>query len=81
VLRRYAVLQAMAGQSQDALDTIARLKIFSTELHDWPQQLADVYQLLDDQGQPLAGFKAELMKMYGVPAPSATDDEGDDGDD
>jgi len=81
VLRRYAVLQALAGQSQDALDTIARLKIFSTELHDWPQQLADVYQLLDDQGQPLAGFKAELMKMYGVPAPSATDDDSDDGDD
>jgi O-antigen ligase len=81
VLRRYAVLQALAGQSQDALDTIARLKIFSTELHDWPQQLADVYQLLDDQGKPLAGFKAELMKMYGVPAPSATDDDSDDGDD
>jgi len=81
VLRRYAVLQALAGQSQDALDTIARLKIFSTELHDWPQQLADLYQLLDDQDKPLAGFKAELMKMYGVPAPSATDDDSDDGDD
>ncbi|SOE55863.1 O-antigen ligase [Burkholderia sp. D7] len=81
VLRRYAVLQALARQSQDALDTIARLKIFSTELHDWPQQLADVYQLLDDQGKPLAGFKAELMKMYGVPAPSTTDDDSDDGDD
>ncbi|QIE22625.1 PglL family O-oligosaccharyltransferase [Caballeronia sp. SBC2] len=81
VLRRYAVLQALAGQSQDALDTIARLKIFSTELHDWPQQLADVYQLLDDQGKPLAGFKAELVKMYGVPAPSTTDDDSDDGDD
>ncbi|CAH2769862.1 MAG: Lipid A core - O-antigen ligase and related enzymes [uncultured Caballeronia sp.] len=81
VLRRYAVLQVLAGQSQDALDIIARLKIFSTELHDWPQQLADVYQLLDDQGKPLAGFKAELMKMYGVPAPSTTDDDSDDGDD
>ena len=81
VLRRYAVLQALAGQSQDALDTIARLKIFSTELHDWPQQLADVYQLLDDQGKPLAGFKAELMKMYGVPAPSTKDDDSDDEDD
>ncbi|CAH2773199.1 MAG: Lipid A core - O-antigen ligase and related enzymes [uncultured Caballeronia sp.] len=81
VLRRYAVLQVLAGQSQDALDTIARLKIFSTELHDWPQQLADVYQLLDDQGKPLAGFKAELMKMYGVPAPSTNDDDSDDGDD
>ncbi|CAN7204206.1 MULTISPECIES: PglL family O-oligosaccharyltransferase [unclassified Caballeronia] len=81
VLRRYAVLQALAGQSQDALDTIARLKIFSTELHDWPQQLSDVYQLLDDQGKPLAGFKAELMKKYGVPTPSTTDDDSDDDDD
>ncbi|CAN7726480.1 Wzy polymerase domain-containing protein [Caballeronia sp. LjRoot29] len=80
VLRRYAVLQALAGQSQDALDTIARLKIFSTELHDWPQQLSDVYQLLDEQGKPLAGFKAELMKMYGVPAPTTNDDDSDDDD-
>ncbi|KLU22564.1 polymerase [Caballeronia mineralivorans PML1(12)] len=80
VLRRYAVLQALAGQTQDGLDTIARLKIFSTELHDWPQQLADVYQLIDDQGKPLAGFKAELVKMYGVPAPKANDDDSDDGD-
>lgn len=81
VLRRYAVLQALAGQSQDALDTIARLQIFSTELHDWPQQLSDVYQLLDDQGKPLAGFKAELMKLYGVPAPTTNDDDSDDEDD
>jgi O-antigen ligase len=80
VLRRYAVLQVLAGQTQDALDTIARLKIFSTELHDWPQQLADVYQLIDDQGKPLAGFKAELVKMYGVPAPTTNDDDSDDGD-
>jgi O-antigen ligase len=80
VLRRYAVLQALAGQTQDALDTIARLKIFSTELHDWPQQLTDVYQLIDDQGKPLAGFKAELVKMYGVPAPTTNDDNSDDGD-
>jgi O-antigen ligase len=81
VLRRYAVLQALAGQSQDALDTIARLQIFSTELHDWPQQLSDVYQLLDDQGKPLAGFKAELMKLYGVPAPTTNDDDSGDDDD
>jgi O-antigen ligase len=81
VLRRYAVLQALAGQSPEALDTIARLKIFSTELHDWPEQLADVYKLLDDQGKPLAGFKAELVKLYGVPAPTTNDDDSDDGDD
>lgn len=80
VLRRYAVLQALAGQTQDALDTITRLEIFSTELHDWPQQLADVYQLIDDQGKPLAGFKAELVKMYGVPAPTTKDDDSDDED-
>jgi O-antigen ligase len=80
VLRRYAVLQALDGQSQEALDTIARLKIFSTELHDWPEQLADVYKLLDDQGKPLAGFKAELAKMYGVPAPTTNDDDNDDDD-
>ena len=80
VLRRYAVLQALAGQTQDALDTIARLEIFSTELHDWPQQLADVYHLIDDQGKPLAGFKAELVKMYGVPAPTTNDDDSDDED-
>lgn len=81
VLRRYAVLQALAGQSQDALDTIARLQIFSTELHDWPQQLSDVYQLLDDQGKQLAGFKADLMKLYGVPTPTTNDDDSDDDDD
>jgi hypothetical protein len=57
------------------------LQIFSTELHDWPQQLSDVYQLLDDQGKQLAGFKADLMKLYGVPTPTTNDDDSDDDDD
>jgi O-antigen ligase len=82
VLRRYAVLQALAGQNQDALDTMARLKIFATELHDWPTQLASVFKSVDEQGKPLAAFKAELVKLYGQPAtPSDTDDSDDDGDD
>jgi multisubunit Na+/H+ antiporter MnhF subunit len=77
VLRRYAVLQALAGQNQDALDTMTRLKIFATELHDWPKQLASVYQSLDEQGKPMAAFKAELVKLYGVPASSESDDSDD----
>jgi O-antigen ligase len=82
VLRRYAVLQALAGQTQDALDTMARLMIFSMELHDWPTQLASVYQSLDEQGKPVAGFKAELVKLYGVPPVQKQDsDDDDDGDD
>jgi multisubunit Na+/H+ antiporter MnhF subunit len=82
VLRRYAVLQALAGQNQDALDTMARLKIFATELHDWPTQLASVFKSVDEQGKPLAAFKAELVKLYGLPAsPQPDDSDDDDGDD
>lgn len=82
VLRRLAVLQALAGERDAALDTVARLKIFATQLHDWPKQLAAVYQLLDEQGKPMASFKAELVKLYGVPAAEATSssDDEDDGD-
>lgn len=81
VLRRYAVLQALAGEREAALDTVARLKIFATQLHDWPKQLAAVYQLLDEQGKPMAGFKAELVRLYGMPAAEhlqSDDDEEDD---
>ncbi len=78
VLRRYAVLQAMSGDTASALDTMARLKIFATELHDWPKQLAGVYQLVDEQGKPLAGFKADLFKLYGMPAGDPDSDDDDD---
>lgn len=82
VLRRYAVLQALAGKNNDALDTMARLKIFATELHDWPKQLGNVYQLIDEQGKPLAEFRSALAKLYGVPAAyKSNDDDDDDGDD
>jgi O-antigen ligase len=77
VLRRYAVLQALAGQRDDALDTMARLKIFATELHDWPKQLASTIQMADEIGRPLTSFKADLVKLYGQPA-AGTQDEDDD---
>ena len=69
------------ADAEAALDTVARLKIFATQLHDWPKQLAAVYQLLDEQGKPMAGFKAELVKLYGMPsveqAPSEDDDDSE----
>lgn len=79
VLRRYAVLQALNGDAAAAFDTVGRLKIFAQELHDWPSQLASLYDLCDEQ-PALAGFKAELVKKYGTPPPGANqqDDEGDD---
>jgi len=79
VLRRYAVLQALSGDTDAAYDTVERLKIFAQELHDWPSQLAYLYELVDEQ-KSLAGFKAELLKKYGIPPKDINqdDDEGDD---
>ncbi|PTB18634.1 polymerase [Trinickia symbiotica] len=77
VLRRYAVLQALDGRQADALDTVERLKIFATVLHDWPAQLSGLYELCDDEPK-LDGFKAELAKRYGNPPETGHDDEGDD---
>ncbi|MFC0575080.1 PglL family O-oligosaccharyltransferase [Paraburkholderia solisilvae] len=80
VLRRYAVLQALNGDTQSAYDTVERLKLFAEELNDWPSQLAYLYSLCDDQ-KSLAGFKAELVKKYGTPPKDINqDDEGDDED-
>jgi len=67
VLRRYAVLQALSGDTAAAFDTVERLKIFAEELKDWPSQLSYLYQLCDEQ-KTLAGFKAELVKRYGLPS-------------
>ncbi|PLZ00796.1 polymerase [Burkholderia sp. WAC0059] len=80
VLRRYAVLEALDGNTAAAFDTVARLKIFSTELHDWPGQLSSLYALCDEQ-RSLADFKAALVKMYGTPPASTDQDTGDDDDD
>ncbi|AJX17903.1 polymerase [Burkholderia ubonensis] len=78
VLRRYAVLQALDGRDVGALDTIARLHVFAKELKDWPQQLAALYKLCDEQPS-LKAFKAALVAKYGeVPADAL--DESDDED-
>ncbi|MEX3930695.1 PglL family O-oligosaccharyltransferase [Paraburkholderia phymatum] len=80
VLRRYAVLQALAGDTNGAFDTVDRLKIFAEELHDWPSQLAYLYDLCDQQ-KTLAAFKAELLKKYGTPPKGINDNDEEDGDD
>ncbi|RKP49089.1 PglL family O-oligosaccharyltransferase [Trinickia fusca] len=77
VLRRYAVLQALDGNEADALDTVERLKIFADMLHDWPAQLAALYDLCSDE-PTLDTFKAKLVKLYGVPPSGAQDDSSDD---
>ncbi|HDR9500279.1 PglL family O-oligosaccharyltransferase [Burkholderia cepacia] len=80
VLRRYAVLQALAGREADALDTVARLHVFAKELKDWPQQLAALYKLCDQQ-PALKTFKAAVVAKYGeVPADAADDEDDDDSD-
>jgi len=77
VLRRYAVLQALAGDTAAAFDTVERLKIFATELNDWPVQLAGLYRLVEAQ-PTLKGFRAELRKRYGVVAKAGEGDEESD---
>jgi O-antigen ligase len=78
VLRRYAVLQALSGDTNAAFDTVERLRIFAVELKDWPSQLAYLYELCDEQ-KSLVSFKAELVKKYGTPAPDVNqDDDSDD---
>ncbi|WP_446903587.1 PglL family O-oligosaccharyltransferase [Burkholderia sp. YIM B11467] len=80
VLRRYAALQALDGREADALDTVARLHVFAKELKDWPQQLASLYKLCDQQ-PALKGFKAAVVAKYGeVPADAADDSDDDDSD-
>jgi O-antigen ligase len=80
VLRRYAVLQALAGQRDDALDTMARLKIFATELHDWPTQYASTVKMIDEIGGPLGAFKRDLVRLYGEPAAGAASESDEDED-
>ncbi|AKL99301.1 PglL family O-oligosaccharyltransferase [Burkholderia pyrrocinia] len=80
VLRRYAALQALVGREADALDTVARLHVFAKELKDWPQQLALLYKLCDQQ-PALKTFKAAVVAKYGeVPADAADDSDDDDSD-
>lgn len=80
VVRRYAVLQAIAGDTDGALETMRRLKIFADVLKDWPAQLAAVYQACDDAGSALAAFKRELVARYGMVVSTPSDDEKAGGD-
>jgi len=80
VLRRYAVLQALNGDTASALDTVERLRIFAGELKDWPAQLGYLYQLVGEQ-KSLAGFREELVKRYGTPPADANQQDEDDSDD
>jgi hypothetical protein len=79
VLRRYAVLQALSGDTAGALDSAERLRIFADELKDWPSQLSYLYELTDEQ-KSLAGFKAELVKRYGLPQSDVNQDDDSDED-
>ncbi|WP_144147985.1 PglL family O-oligosaccharyltransferase [Paraburkholderia sp. BCC1884] len=79
VLRRYAVLQALSGDTAGAFDTVDRLKIFAEELHDWPSQLGYLYGLCDEQ-KSLGGFKAELVKRFGLPPGDVNQDDDSDDD-
>ncbi len=79
VLRRYAVLQALSGDTAAAFDTVERLKLFAEELNDWPSQLAYLYELCDQQ-KTLAGFKNELVKKYGSPPENINQDDEEDDD-
>lgn len=79
VLRRYAVLQALSGDTLAAFDTVERLKIFAGELHDWPSQLGYLYELCDEQ-KTLKSFKAELVKRYGMPPSNVNQDDDSDDD-
>ncbi|WP_175681565.1 PglL family O-oligosaccharyltransferase [Burkholderia cenocepacia] len=80
VLRRYAVLQALAGREADALDTVARLHVFAKELKDWPQQLAALYKLCGDE-PALKTFRAAVVAKYGeAPANDGDDSDDDDSD-
>jgi O-antigen ligase len=84
VLRRQAILLVLAGREAEALDTVARMKVYAEGVESWPSTLAALYQLCDQQGAPLAHFKGEVVKRYGAaaaPAPSDDDDDDDDGDD
>lgn len=80
VLRRYAVLQALNGDTAGAFDTVERLKIFAAELHDWPAQQAALYGLCNDQPE-LKDFRAELVKRYGTPPKPIEEEDDDDSDD
>lgn len=84
VLRRYAILRAIEGDTPGALDQVKRLKIFAEALHDWPSQLHQLYQACDQNPNALADFQNALLTSYGrsnVTDGTSSDDDDDDSDD
>lgn len=85
VVRRYAILLALGGDMDAALDNVKRLKIFAESLNDWPSQLNLLYQACLQNPTGLGVFKAQLVQRYGTLAPGAVppsdDDDADDADD
>lgn len=77
VLRRYAVLLALDGNIDAAMDQVARLYVFASALKDWPSQLQQLYVMCNDQGGALNDFRAKLVARYGALS-SADDEDADD---
>ncbi len=75
MLRRYAVLLALAGREDEALVVVQRLKLFSMSLRNWPPELTSLYALCEAQGTALASFKQRLMQHYGAVAQIDTEDD------
>ncbi|KAG0167829.1 hypothetical protein DFQ28_003363 [Apophysomyces sp. BC1034] len=80
VVRRYAVLQVIDGDTDGALRTMRRLKVFADVLKDWPAQLAAVYRACDDAGSALTPFKRALIARYGIVPPALSEEEEYSGD-
>ena len=64
---------ALQGREPEALDVVRRLKLFADAESTWLDNLALLYEMCEQQGTALAGFKAHLFALYGM-----GDDDSDD---
>jgi O-antigen ligase len=81
VLKRYAVLLALAGRDQAAFDVVRRLHVFAEGGKTWPANLRSLMQMCDQQGGALNRFKSMLSAAYGTPAAvSSRADDSEEGD-
>jgi O-antigen ligase len=78
VLKRYAILLVLQGHETEALDVVRRLKIFAEAENAWPEDLGSLYEMCDQQGAVMAGFKAKLLALYGALPPRPPSDSDDD---
>jgi len=79
VLKRYAILLVLQGRETEALDVVRRLKVFADAENTWSDDLGSLYEMCDQQGAVLAGFKGHLIALYGALPPRAPgDDDSDD---